>query len=1211
MQFGAGSGRIMDVDVDTCALDCCARNIEKERYSPAVTCHELPDGSGRFYRFRWRLLSNVTVKRRKSLLLAASALASSSLGISGPALAVDECGPLVGGSVTCTSANNPYPTGITYSATAGLPLNVTLDSNVNVVRTGPGIGVALDNFNSVGSPVLLSANGATINATQTLADQGNRGLYVETVSADATITASGQIDVLGNQGDHAIKAFVNTIGNASVTYNGPGLSSTGANSTDIQAQSANGNATIVASGNMSGHVLTGPTSNNTFVGLFANAGGNGNASVTYSSGTIDVQGRFANGIFAGADGNGTAKVTTLPGTTIIVSGTLPGESTPTQSLTAGITAELGGAAALGSAITVNAASTINMFGTVTPNSSIFGNPVGIRAISRADAPITVNYTGPGITTEGGGGIGILALANNGGGSGINSGGVTVASSGPITTNGAEALGIVADSGTIYNVTHSRPQLGPGGNVTVTSSGAITTQGAEAHGIWAASTTGTVLVNAFNNISTTGQFSTGINAISTGVPATGTPGSNVAVNVAQGVSVMGGWQAGVTGVGSSTLFALPAAGVILSSTGGTATLTNFGSIGALSDRAIAGDPQVTNNGLITGFVQFTGGNNTILNNGTFDLRHFADTNGDGVRDTLRVAIADLGDGPNNSFTNNGTLRLPAVTGATTLDSTGQYLPLGNPNNAMALGGPLQGHLIGVSTFTNSGTIDLQSNPVAGDVLVITGSRQAGVPGTGTFIANGGTLRLDTVLNQGDVATRSDTLVVDGTSVGAGGATNMIVRNAGGAGALTVKNGILVVQALDPSHSAPGVFKLGASPLTAGPFEYTLFHGGVDADAANGNWYLRSTLNCTLTPTLPECLTPGPTPPSPTIPNFRAETSLYAAIPSMALLYGRNLLDTLHERVGEEFDERGTPAAAPGGYNAYNAYNKALPLNAASQYLGWGRVIGMNGVQQGDTLGVLGSGTGGPHFDYSFLGIEAGMDVYRQDRADGSRDHAGAYFAVGGNHGRVTHFDGQQGDSDFAAYSLGGYWTHFGPTGWYTDAILQGTFYDINSSANRGLPALKTAGQGIAASIQGGYLFRLAGGYIIEPQGQLVYQNININDASDIAAQIRFADVDSLLGRIGARFGRTWAIDDYGQRTITAWIRPNLWNEFRGNPATSFSSQTGFIPFFADLGGLWGEVNVGVSSQFNANTTLYANASYQSRFDGGGFAYTGKAGLRVNW
>jgi hypothetical protein len=62
---------------------------------------------------------------------------------------------------------------------------------------------------------------------------------------------------------------------------------------------------------------------------------------------------------------------------------------------------------------------------------------------------------------------------------------------------------------------------------------------------------------------------------------------------------------------------------------------------------------------------------------------------------------------------------------------------------------------------------------------------------------------------------------------------------------------------------------------------------------------------------------------------------------------------------------------------------------------------------------------------------------------------------------------------------------------------------------------------------------------------------------------------------------------------------------GNPTTSFSSATGFISFHADLGGLWGEINAGVGGP------LYANASYQSRFDGLGFAYNGKVGLRVNW
>jgi autotransporter family porin len=259
------------------------------------------------------------------------------------------------------------------------------------------------------------------------------------------------------------------------------------------------------------------------------------------------------------------------------------------------------------------------------------------------------------------------------------------------------------------------------------------------------------------------------------------------------------------------------------------------------------------------VQFTGGNNSILNNGTFNLRHFADTNGDGVRDTVRVAIADLGNGQNNSFTNNGTLALVQVTGATMLDSTGQYLPLGQASNAMALNGPLQGHLIGVQTFTNTGIIDLQSNPAAGDVLVITGGRQAGLainpliagPGPGIFIT-GGLLKLDTVLNQGGpTASQSDVLVVDGTSVGSG-ATGILIRNAGGTGRLTVGDGILVVQVLDSARSADGAFKLGNRELRAGDFDYRLFHGGVNGSNP-GDWFLRDEI---VVPPRPPVVPPEP-------------------------------------------------------------------------------------------------------------------------------------------------------------------------------------------------------------------------------------------------------------------------------------------------------------------------------------------------------------------
>ena len=249
-------------------------------------------------------------------------------------------------------------------------------------------------------------------------------------------------------------------------------------------------------------------------------------------------------------------------------------------------------------------------------------------------------------------------------------------------------------------------------------------------------------------------------------------------------------------GGSSDDRLTAAGIRFDAVNGFARVTAGSTVGALSDLAISGtttgvgSDQIENAGTVTGFVQFGGGDNSFLNNGPFNLRHFADTNGGGVRDTLRVAIADLGTGPNNVFTNNGTLALPAVTGATTLDSTGQYLPQGNALNAMALGGPLQGQIVGASSFVNSGVIDLQANPVPGDVLVITGARKAGSFGNGNFESNGGSLKLDSVLDDGALS-KSDVLVVDRTNIGAAGPTQIAVRNAGGGGGLTLGNGILVV------------------------------------------------------------------------------------------------------------------------------------------------------------------------------------------------------------------------------------------------------------------------------------------------------------------------------------------------------------------------------------------------------------------------------------
>ena len=583
-------------------------------------------------------------------------------------------------------------------------------------------------------------------------------------------------------------------------------------------------------------------------GLFASAGGeNGNAFVHYRRGTIDVSGTFSNGIFASG---ASVTVITDPGTTIAVT------SVAGEPLKPGIAIDAFGTAAAGQALTATVASTIEMRGAAAPDPALRRNGFGIRAFSFLDAPILVDYIGPGITTQGGNGIGIAALSGGGG--------IAINSSGPITTTGSGAFGIFANNSNLSASFPSEFKATP---------------------VFNGVPIGTIEVNA-TTVTTTGEFSTGIVANGSG---------NVAVNVLPGGSVSGGWQAGLTG--GSSLFNLPATGVILNSINGVATLTNDGSIGALSDRAVGGTAQIINNGTMTGFVELTG-SNQLTNIGTFNLRHFADTTGDGTRDTLRVAVSNLG-GLGSTFTNNGTLALLGAPGATTLDNTGQFLPPGSTGNAMALNGPVQGQILGTTTFINSGSINLQANPVPGDVLLISGGQTPGTNGGGVFVSNGGRLLVDTVLNEGDPNSRSDVLVLDLATVAAG-PTRLSVANAGGLGALTLGNGILVVQAVPGGTTAPAAFAL-AGPVVAGPYDYFLFRGSRDASAPE-SWFLRSTIDCTLAPNDPACKVPepgpGPTPPGPLKPNFRPETSLYAAIPALALLYGRTLLDTLHERVGEE-------------------------------------------------------------------------------------------------------------------------------------------------------------------------------------------------------------------------------------------------------------------------------------------------------------------------
>jgi hypothetical protein len=298
------------------------------------------------------VLSVVGAKPRKFWLMAASCLAPLSLGVSEPALA--QCSALdVNGNATCSSGTytntTPQPPGtfpapINYNTDNGLGgtrINLTLLPGVNVILpAGPGGFNAVNTNNTGGvttgsANIAITADSVTINNTFNPSSNNNTGLRIQS-SGNAIINATNTtINVAGTGSDWAILAFAQPqIGNlgaphmASVSWSGPGLTSTsGVEGGAIQADNrGNGDAIVVASGGTINVVGVGGT---TQYGLLAHAGdlftvssGAGNASVTFNSGTLNVNADpRPRGILAWVGGDGSATATTAAGTVINVSGT--------------------------------------------------------------------------------------------------------------------------------------------------------------------------------------------------------------------------------------------------------------------------------------------------------------------------------------------------------------------------------------------------------------------------------------------------------------------------------------------------------------------------------------------------------------------------------------------------------------------------------------------------------------------------------------------------------------------------------------------------------------------------------------------------------------------------------------------------------------------------------------------------------------------------
>jgi outer membrane autotransporter protein len=415
----------------------------------------------------------------------------------------------------------------------------------------------------------------------------------------------------------------------------------------------------------------------------------------------------------------------------------------------------------------------------------------------------------------------------------------------------------------------------------------------------------------------------------------------------------------------------------------------------------------------------------------------------------------------------------------------------------------------------------------------------------------------------------------------------VTNVGGQGAPTVSNGIEVVDAANGATTTANAFTLPGGVIKAGAYDYYLAKGGVTPGTSQ-NWYLRNTVPATTTSD-PNGTTVQAAAGTPVLPTtngnavvlYRPEVALYAQIPSVMRQLDWMQIDEFHLRQGDQLllDEKG-------------------PLPA-----GWGRVWGAHTVlsEGGDVT---------PQFDGSMGGVQVGHDIYADGVAGGHRNHYGVYLgmgrATGDVNGSAVGMSGVDvGHLSVNAYSLAGYWTHIGPTGWYTDAVLSGSALSADTTSSDNVHA-STHGTAVTASLEAGLPVAIGHGLTIEPQAQLVYQHLSVRDLNDGASNVKFSNGNSVLARFGVRFAGTW--DALG----AAWqpyMGVNLLHAFANGDHQTYDGATSIG---TPVNQTTARLDAGIVTKFSKHGSAYAAVNWGTNLDGEHLRTVGgNVGVRWSW
>ncbi|MET4682690.1 autotransporter outer membrane beta-barrel domain-containing protein [Brevundimonas faecalis] len=1065
-------------------------------------------------------------------------------------------------------------------------------SGSNVTLIDSGVNTALDHAHGA-----YASGGGTIALTRTSVTTSGAGASAVFADAGGSITLNDLSTY--TSGDEAPGAVASGA-DSSLTLNNTYVNVYGDNSAGLLA--ADGGLITMSGGAIAAGDYYGGTIIADSPGMLARGAGsrilvvNGASSATYGANSLgiwaDAGGRidFAGyGVFtyqsnsAGAAASGSGSAVVLTDTRVRTSGPA----------SAGLLVTAGGAvAASNTEITTGYGRT----GGALPALQFPRSEIGLEAHGADVVGIgsRLQAENARITTNGDGAVGVKV--SQGASAVIVGGSITTKGAGTAASGGADAVRATDDSSVILSETSISTTNIKAVGLHATTGGAIAatdanvaTQGQSAFGV-AAQGAGSSTTLTRTAVATVGDAAFGVRAGDAGTVQITGGSAETTGNAAHGVGAVNGGRlavsgakVAVSGAGSSAIYLAGGASSAVSITGGSLSAANGAIVlaeGGTGVISISGGA-VLNPAVVNGrrlLAQVTDDAGGVASDLTLNITDAPSLTGDIVVDASTLAY-NLS---NSSWTGDQRLIGSGSTASASLTAsrwTGDLLadPGNTADVSLAQGSlwtglarnaadiaidagsawNLTGDSSATGAMTNSGLIQFLARPNAYSTLTV-GSYTGG-PGS--------RIAFNTYL--GGDASPTNVMVINGGQ--ASGATTILVNNTGGPGAQTVGDGIRLVQAVGGGATTADAFKLDQR-VVAGAYEYQLFRGGV---AGPNDWFLRSHVEST---------DPG----GPDIPIYRPETPLYAPIPAIARQMALSTLGTLHERVGDEENLRGS--AEPRTY-----------VNGA-----WGRLFG---TQLDNRWG----GTAEARAEGDLVGFQTGLDLFRRTTDSGRRDHVGLYVAYSELDTSMRGLargmrDLELGRLQTDGSSVGAYWTHFGPSGWYVDTVLQQSWYDVEATTLYGSGA-STEATGYAASLEIGYPISLQENWLIEPQAQIVYQDVRVDGTQDQYATVDWDEGTAWTGRLGARLQYTRR--DARGRLWQPYGRVNLWHAFSGEEGVILGQSSAIENRFGHTAL---EVGGGLTARVSKNLSIYGQASHRWTIDGDRSRQTATEaalGLRMNW